>query len=97
MPTKDYQTDLLQRLNNSEYAAQYLKVVLDETLKDGDIDAFLLALKNVVQARKNNNMIPSNENNLEFLINQEMNINNVYLILRQVGLTIDFKPVEVPN
>lgn len=48
MPTKDYQTDLLKRLANSEYAAQYLKAAFDETLTDGNKAAFLLALKNVV-------------------------------------------------
>jgi hypothetical protein len=50
MPTKDYQTDLLKRLANGEYAAQYLKAALDETLVDGNKSAFLLALKNVVEA-----------------------------------------------
>ena len=30
MPTKDYQSDLLQRLANREYAAQYLKAALDK-------------------------------------------------------------------
>lgn len=50
MPTKDYQTDLLERLANAEYAAQYLKVAFDEALVDGNKPAFLLALKNVIDA-----------------------------------------------
>jgi len=50
MPTKDYQTDLLQRLANLEYAVQYLKAAFDETIIDGNKSAFLLALKNVVDA-----------------------------------------------
>ncbi|MBE9045163.1 hypothetical protein IQ255_12245 [Pleurocapsales cyanobacterium LEGE 10410] len=50
MPTKDYQTDLLQRLANHEYAAEYLKAAFDETIADGNKAAFLLALKNVVEA-----------------------------------------------
>ena len=50
MPTKDYQTDLLKRLAHGEYAAQYLKAAFDETLVDGNKSAFLLALKNVVEA-----------------------------------------------
>jgi DNA-binding phage protein len=50
MPTKDYQTDLLQRLANREYAAQYLKAAFDETSIDGNKSVFLLALKNVVDA-----------------------------------------------
>lgn len=48
MPTKDYQTDLLKRLANTEYAAEYLKVAFDETLADGNKAVFLLALKNIV-------------------------------------------------
>ncbi len=52
MPTKDYQTDLLKRLANTEYAAEYLKVAFDETLADGNKLAFLLALKNVVDAQQ---------------------------------------------
>lgn len=50
MPIKDYQTDLLERLANPEYAAHYLKAAFDETLVDGNKSAFLLALKNVVDA-----------------------------------------------
>lgn len=50
MPTKDYQIDLLQRLANREYAAEYLKVAFDETLADSNKSAFSLALKNVVEA-----------------------------------------------
>ena len=50
MPTKDYQTDLLKRLAHGEYAALYLKAAFDETLVDGNKSAFLLALKNVVEA-----------------------------------------------
>ncbi|MGK7896703.1 MAG: hypothetical protein AB4372_24565 [Xenococcus sp. (in: cyanobacteria)] len=40
MPTKDYQTDLLKRLENSKYAAQYLKVAFDEALIDGNKFSF---------------------------------------------------------
>ncbi len=50
MPTKDYQTDLLKRLANPEYAAKYLKAAFDETITNGNKAAFLLALKNVVDA-----------------------------------------------
>ncbi|MBL1209144.1 transcriptional regulator [Geminocystis sp. GBBB08] len=97
MPTLDYQTDLLKRLSDSEYACQYLKVVLDETLKDGDIEPFLLALKNIIKARKINPMNNSFEGNLDSLISQEINLKNLSSILNQVGLTIYFKPVELEN
>lgn len=50
MPTKDYQPYLIKRLRNPQYAVMYLKAAWNETLVDGDIEALLLALKNVVKA-----------------------------------------------
>ncbi len=50
MPTKDYQPYLIKRLKNPEYAVMYLKAAWNETLEDGDIEAFILALKNVIKA-----------------------------------------------
>lgn len=97
MPTLDYQTDLLKRLSDSEYACQYLKVVLDETLKNGDIEPFLLALKNIIKARTKNQINNSFEGDLDSLITQEINLNNLSSILNQVGLTIYFKPIELKN
>jgi DNA-binding phage protein len=51
MPVKDYHSDLIIRLKNPEYAALYLKTALEETLQDGDREAFLLALRNVAEAQ----------------------------------------------
>jgi probable addiction module antidote protein len=46
MRLKDYRTDLLKRLADPEYAAEYLAQVLAER----DKAAFLIALKDVVEA-----------------------------------------------
>jgi probable addiction module antidote protein len=46
MRLKDYRADLLKRLRNPEYAAEYLAQVLAEK----DKAAFLIALKDVVEA-----------------------------------------------
>lgn len=46
MKLKDYKVDLLKRLANPEYAAEYLAQVLAEK----DNAAFLIALKDVVEA-----------------------------------------------
>ena len=51
MPVKDYRSDLITRLKNPEYAALYLKTALEETLLDGDREAFLLALRDVAEAQ----------------------------------------------
>ena len=47
MKLKSYRDDLLKRLNNTEYAAEYL----EHTLAGGDNGAFLVALKDVIDAR----------------------------------------------
>lgn len=51
MPTRDYHPYLIKRLSNPVYAIVYLKTALAETLADGDWSAFLLALKNAVEAK----------------------------------------------
>jgi len=47
MLTIDYHELLIEDLKDPEYAAGYLDAVLEE----GDIDAFLLALRNVIEAK----------------------------------------------
>ena len=47
MLTSDYRKELIEDLKDPEYAASYL----DAVLKEGDIDAFLLALRNVIEAK----------------------------------------------
>jgi probable addiction module antidote protein len=46
MRLRDYKEDLIVRLKDAEYAAAYLAQVLEE----GDKAAFLIALKDVVEA-----------------------------------------------
>jgi probable addiction module antidote protein len=46
MRLRNYRTDLLKRLRNPKYAAEYLAQVLGED----DTEAFLIALKDVVEA-----------------------------------------------
>ena len=46
MRLKNYRDDLIGRLKDPDYAAAYLAQVLEE----GDQDAFLIALKDVVEA-----------------------------------------------
>ena len=103
MPTKDYRTDLLQRLGNSQYAATYLKAALDETLSDGNTEAFLLALKNVVEANGSTGAIASESNvsrqHLYRMLSGNGNptLDTLTSVLQAVGLTIDFKPVTVED
>jgi len=101
MPTKDYKTDLLERLSNSNYAAIYLKAALDETLSDGNTEAFLLALKNVVEAKGSTQVIANeskiSRQHLYRILSGDGNptLDTLTSILQALGLTIDFKPVSI--
>jgi len=50
MKTKDYKTALLKRLRDPSYAAGYLADVLEMESQE----AFLIAVKNMLEARKTN-------------------------------------------
>ncbi|MGB7413444.1 MAG: helix-turn-helix domain-containing protein [Thermosynechococcaceae cyanobacterium] len=99
---KSYQDDLLIRLKDLDYAATYLKVALDETLVDGDTEAFLLALKNVVDARGKvkdvANEADITRQHLYRLLSGNGNptLETMAAVLKAVGLSIDFKPALEP-
>ncbi|MEM9272616.1 MAG: transcriptional regulator [Cyanobacteria bacterium P01_F01_bin.143] len=101
MPTRDYHPYLIERLGDSEYAAMYLKAALDETLADGDMEAFLLALKNVVEAKGSKQSIAEESNisrqHLQRLLggNGNPTLDTLTSVLQSVGLSIDFKPVSL--
>ena len=98
MPAKSYREDLLKRLLDSNYASQYLKVAFDETLQDGNMEAFLLALKNIVDAKCSVQEVANeaqvSRQNLHLLLSGKENksIETIVSVLHAVGLTIDFKP-----
>ena len=99
MPVKDYREDQLERLSDPEYSAQYLKIALDETIKDGNMEAFLLALKNVVDATGAVKAIATDADisrqHLHRLLSGNGNptLETTVSILNVVGLTIDIKPL----
>lgn len=49
--TTDYHANLIQSLHDKGEATTYLEVALEEYEDDGDSQAFMLALKNVVEAQ----------------------------------------------
>ncbi|NJM64736.1 MAG: helix-turn-helix domain-containing protein [Acaryochloris sp. RU_4_1] len=99
MPVKSYQDDLLLRLSNPDYAARYLKVALDETLEDRHTEAFLLALKNVVEAKGDVKTIATEADitrqHLYRLLSGNGNptLETLAAVLKAVGLSIDFRPI----
>jgi probable addiction module antidote protein len=100
MPMKSYQTDLLVRLAEPQYAAEYLKAAFDETLTDGDMAAFSMALKNVVEARDSVSHVAQeaqiSRQHLYRLLNGQGNptLETLMAVLKTVGLSLDFKPIQ---
>jgi len=97
MPVRNYRDELLVRLSDPEYSAQYLKVALDETLEDGNMEAFLLALKNIVDAKTPvqevaNNADLSRQHLHGILSGSNPTLATIASVLHAIGLTIDFKP-----
>ncbi len=98
MPVRDYKADLLVRLSNPDYAALYLKASLDETLKDGDWEAFWLAIKDVVEARQTttagviNGDIADQSLKRPLGNGETLTLESFVAVLSSVGLAIDFKP-----
>lgn len=99
MPVRDYQADLLVRLADADYAALYIKASLDETLMDGDWEAFWLALEGVVVARQTTTAgvidIDVADQPLQRpLRNGETpTLESFVAVLSSVGLAINVKPV----
>lgn len=87
------------RLKDSDYAAIYLKTALDEMLVDGETEAFLLALKNVVEARGKVKDVAQDADitrqHLYRLLSGDGNptLGTIVAVLKAVGLSIDFKPL----
>ena len=69
--SKDYKKDLLKRLKNPEYAAEYINTAIEE----GDKAVILLALKDVCEARGMSNIAKK----------AKLNRENMYRVLSEKG------------
>jgi probable addiction module antidote protein len=87
--TKDYKEDLLERLQDQEYAVAYLNAAL----MDDDPKVFLIALKDVAEARGKGiaSLAKKTHLNRESLyrtlsVRGNPRLNNLHLILEALGL-----------
>ena len=83
-----YQEDLIESLKDFEYAVEYLKAALDETDMP---EVFLLALRNVAEARGMSQLAKAahlNRENLYRMLSKKGNpeLGNLYAILDALGL-----------
>lgn len=89
--TRNYQDDLLEALKDSQEAAEYLNAALE----DGDHEVFLMALRNVAQARvggmaKLADATGLNRESLYKMLSDQGNpeLNSIALVLHALGLKI---------
>lgn len=95
MQTISYHDGLINSLRDPQEAALYIKAALEETLQDGNWEAFLIALNNICEARETAGMggMPKELDNLK---PEALHLGTIYKILEQVGISIEFKPVDMP-
>jgi probable addiction module antidote protein len=94
-PTKSYKKDLHERLQDQEYAAAYLNAAL----MDEDPKVFLIALKDVADARGEGvaqlaKKTDLNRESLYRTLSERGNprLNNLCLILEAMGLHLSITP-----
>jgi DNA-binding phage protein len=95
MPVRDYKSDLLVELADPNYAALYLKASLEETLQDGDTAVFMLALRDVVEARQGTEANLNDADGLKQALDLDREeaptLSTLISVLSAVGLTLEFK------
>ena len=93
MPTKSYDDLLFEELQDPELAAGYLS----EALRGGSLDVFLIALRNVAQARGGLGALSGetelNRQNLYRMLSEDGNptLANLMKVLAVLGIDIEFR------
>ncbi len=92
MPTKEYKEFLFDQLTDSEIAAEYLTAAIE----DGSADEFLLALRDVAEARGGVGMLSDmtdlNRQSMYKMLSENGNptLTSLLSVLQAVGITIKF-------
>lgn len=100
--TKEYLPDLHDRLNDPEYAADYLNAVLTDTDQDGVEQRFLIALKDVAKAKGITNVASEadlNRQHLYTMLSESGNpeLQTLKAILEAVGLCLMVSPAKMAS
>lgn len=89
MATADYEQGLLKRLQNPEYASEYL----NEALREGSQEVFMLALRDVAKAKGMTKAARESNLNRETMYrmlseNGNPNLSSLNKLLDTLGLTL---------
>jgi len=101
--TSSYHDKLIESLKNPEDANEYLRVAMDEYHGDGDRDAFLLALRNIAEAKGGMGQLAKrthlNRQNLYSALSEDGNpqLGTLDLILKALGYRLDIQPENSPT
>ncbi len=96
MPTKDYDTFLLEELRDPETAAAYLSAAIE----DGAVDEFLIALRNVAEAHGGLGVLSAitklNRQSMYKMLSEDGNprLASLLSILRAIGISVTFTTSE---
>ena len=96
MPTKDYDTFLLEELRDPETAAAYLSAAIE----DGEVDEFLIALRNVAEAHGGLGVLSAitklNRQSMYKMLSEDGNprLASLLSILRAIGISVTFTTSE---
>ena len=96
--TADYHSDLITSLKDQEEAYGYLQVALEEYQEDNNLDAFLVALKNVASAQGGMTRLAKttklNRQSLYKTLSEKGNprLDNFGAILKGLGYKLSIEP-----
>ncbi|BCA96502.1 hypothetical protein TUM19329_28630 [Legionella antarctica] len=96
--TVDYDSDLITSLKDPEEAYGYLQVALKEYQEDNNLEAFLVALKNVASAQGGMTKLAKttklNRQNLYKILSEKGNprLDNFGTILKGLGFKLSIEP-----
>lgn len=95
MATVDYEKRLINRLKNPEYASEYL----NQALKDGSQDLFMLALRDVAKAKGITRTARESNLNRESMYkmlsgNGNPNLSSLNKLLDSLGLALNISRKE---
>jgi probable addiction module antidote protein len=102
---RSFQAFHLEELKDPEKVKAYIDVALEEYQRDNDVEAFLLALRDVAEAQGGLGELAKrtglNRPNIYKVLSPHGNprINTIGTILRSMGLrlSVDFAAVETPS
>lgn len=98
--TTSYHNELIESLRDTKEADLYLRIAMEEYHEDGDVEALLLALRNIAEAKGGMSQLAKkthlNRQNLYHVLSKKGNptLDTLELILKSLGYRLAIQPDE---